>query len=393
MPNQISEITVFVSSPSDVSEYRHSIVQVCEEISNDLGIHGGFVLRPLMWEKDVPSGRRDRAQDLINEKIAEYDIYLGLMKERFGAPTGDFGSGTEEEFSIALNRHKLSGLPKIQFYFSAEQVDIDSVDTEQLAKVKDFKSQVGEAGVVYKSFKDEAELRLRVRASLHSVIFDELEAFRRPGSTELEELNEQLEVKKPYESLPNLSELVRTNRSVAKYVLFNEATYYMDDTHRVIREMGDRAEKLTKIMNRSVATVEREGGRAKPNENKVIRSAERMFAELSDFITWLSQSVGEIDRSLDEGLNLFQRAVFISKSIGGEEKELETSLATTRETAKSLTELRDTVLQSASGVMSLKDIGGDFVPAAEAYSAVARDLADSFDRAIDTMHSFEETLG
>ena len=61
----------------------------------------------VMWETDTfPSIGKD-AQSIINEQIGDdYDIFVGLMWTRFGTPTPRAGSGTEEEFNLALEKLK-----------------------------------------------------------------------------------------------------------------------------------------------------------------------------------------------------------------------------------------------------------------------------------------------
>jgi hypothetical protein len=50
--------------------------------------------------------------------IPEYDIFIGIIWRRFGAPTKRAGSGTEEEFRIAYESWKRNREPReILFYF------------------------------------------------------------------------------------------------------------------------------------------------------------------------------------------------------------------------------------------------------------------------------------
>jgi hypothetical protein len=54
-------------------------------------------------------------------KSPDYDVYIGVLKHRFGTPTGRYGSGTEKEYRDALKRWKADGSPWILFYFSHGQ--------------------------------------------------------------------------------------------------------------------------------------------------------------------------------------------------------------------------------------------------------------------------------
>ena len=68
-----------------------------------------FVLDLLRWETHTRPGIGQSAQDVINPQIGDdYDIFLGMFGIRFGTPTREWQSGTEEEFRRALSRFKRS---------------------------------------------------------------------------------------------------------------------------------------------------------------------------------------------------------------------------------------------------------------------------------------------
>ena len=113
-------------------------------------------LEILMWETDsYPSAGID-AQDIINSQIGDdYDIFIGMMWQKFGTPTGRAGSGTEEEFERAYNKFvETKGETKIMLYFSSKPISPDEIDLDQLSKVKAFKKRVESMGVLYGSFSD-----------------------------------------------------------------------------------------------------------------------------------------------------------------------------------------------------------------------------------------------
>ena len=100
--NTITEIKCFIASPGDTTEERNSCEIVFNDINNSIGKTMGFRLSSLRWEKDVYPSLGDYGQDVINTQIdGSYDVFIGIMKARFGSPTPNAGSGTEEEFDIA----------------------------------------------------------------------------------------------------------------------------------------------------------------------------------------------------------------------------------------------------------------------------------------------------
>lgn len=145
----------FISSPGDCEIERESCQVVIDKINNGLANHLGVNFRKFMWEYDILPDIGQNGQEIIDEYIkkSNYDIFIGIMKNRFGHPTKKAGSGTEHEFKDALERKKKSGnsIPKILFFFGKESVDLNNPNIdeilEQHKKVKHFKSEISDNGI------------------------------------------------------------------------------------------------------------------------------------------------------------------------------------------------------------------------------------------------------
>lgn len=145
----------FISSPSDCKIERESCQKVFEKINQGVANHLGINFRSFMWENDVLPDMGRNGQEIIDDYIQEssYDIFIGIMKNRFGHPTNKAGSGTEHEFIDALARKNKSDnlLPKIFFFFGNENVDLNDphIDeiVEQNKKVNVFKSGIRDNGI------------------------------------------------------------------------------------------------------------------------------------------------------------------------------------------------------------------------------------------------------
>jgi hypothetical protein len=141
----------FISSPGDCDEERVNCLKVIKEISIGFAKHFGIGLETFMWEYNVLPDMGRNGQDIIDEYIekSNYDVFIGIMKNRFGHPTKKAGSGTEHEFKDALERKKNdpNGLPRIIFFFGKESVDPDKFDYEQYQKVKIFKTGISSEGL------------------------------------------------------------------------------------------------------------------------------------------------------------------------------------------------------------------------------------------------------
>ncbi|WDF70371.1 DUF4062 domain-containing protein [Sphingobacterium oryzagri] len=149
----------FISSPGDCSSERSTCLKVINDLNNTIGKILDVNLETFMWESDVLPDMGRNGQEIIDDYIqqSEYDVFIGIMKNRFGHPTKRAGSGTEHEFNDALQRKKDSKLPKILFFFGKDEIDIDDPDITniiaQRQKVKEFKSKIGGNGL-YIDFTD-----------------------------------------------------------------------------------------------------------------------------------------------------------------------------------------------------------------------------------------------
>ena len=169
MPKVTTNLRVFLSSPGDLSEERTIFKAVIDE-SNRILSDSDIRFELVMWETDTyPSIGKD-AQSIINEQIGDnYDIFIGLMWTRFGTPTPRAGSGTEEEFNLALE--KLERNPansRILFYFKDSSPEsLSKIDLKQLEKVNEFKKQLRTKGLVW-DYKNLGEFKEIVRNHLLS---------------------------------------------------------------------------------------------------------------------------------------------------------------------------------------------------------------------------------
>lgn len=165
--NNIREFVCFIASPSDTKEERDACDDVFEEINNSTGKILGIHLSSLRWEKNIYPSVGDYGQDVINNQVNDkYDLFIGIMKTRFGSPTPKAGSGTEEEFNNAYEKYIHEEIDNIFFYLGNTKESIESIDPDQLKKVKAFKTKLSNLGVVYMQFVDLEDFKCQLRHNL-----------------------------------------------------------------------------------------------------------------------------------------------------------------------------------------------------------------------------------
>ncbi len=143
---KVEVLTIFLASPGDVQTEREQARQVIEDINRTIGRDKEVHFDVVGWETNAYPSYGSDGQDIINQQIADmakYDLFLGILWNRFGQPTPRAGSGTEEEFDRAAASYSQTGRPNIMFYFNQTSSNLTSLqDTEQKMKVLQFKEKV-----------------------------------------------------------------------------------------------------------------------------------------------------------------------------------------------------------------------------------------------------------
>ena len=172
MPLFQTTLRIFVSSPVDCTQERTVLDDVVDEINNTWSAPSRIRLEVLKWETHTFPAAGSSPQGTINAQIGDtYDIFIGIMWGRFGTPTSDYDSGTEEEARRALHRNQANpDSVKIMFYFKDAPLPPSRIDTAQLKKVQAFKSELGTEGIYYWTFTDTQQFSGFVRLHLSRVI-------------------------------------------------------------------------------------------------------------------------------------------------------------------------------------------------------------------------------
>lgn len=143
-------IRLLLSSPGDVSTEREAVSKVVFRYNQEHLEENEIFLKLIKW-KDMAPQIGPHPQEVINKQIGEYDLFVGVMWNRFGTPTDIAASGTEEEFIAAIASWELNKKPWITFYFCERPANFtNNEQLEQKAKVLEFKGKLGTMGVLRK---------------------------------------------------------------------------------------------------------------------------------------------------------------------------------------------------------------------------------------------------
>lgn len=159
---------VMIASPGDVASERAIVRDVVYEWN---AVHSGnrqIVLLPIGWETHSSPEMGAPAQQIINRQVLnKCDLLVGVFWTRLGTPTEKHMSGTVEE----IEEHIASGKPAM-LYFSSQPVVMDSVDLDQLEKLKAFKKSCQSRGLYegydsHANFKEKFYRHLQLKVNEH----------------------------------------------------------------------------------------------------------------------------------------------------------------------------------------------------------------------------------
>ncbi len=160
-------INVFYSTTEEevLQKYRGHFEARCKQVGRLLDVHFN-----LLYWRELAGGLGDSAQDVIDKQVeGNHQIYFGVMATRFG-------KGTEHEYRRAVEEHIASHKPAfVSFGFCEEKVNPYAIDLESMAKLKQFRSDVGDnkkygKANLYFVFSNKAVFDERVDANLKAAV-------------------------------------------------------------------------------------------------------------------------------------------------------------------------------------------------------------------------------
>lgn len=137
MPTNITKYELLISCPGDVKDeveiIKESVHQFNSTFSNALGI----MIQERYWANDAHPETGDEAQKILNKQIVDKcDAAVAIFWTRFGTPTDDYYSGSEEEIEKMIASKK-----NVFLYFSNVPVSPNIIDNEQYQKIIEYKEK------------------------------------------------------------------------------------------------------------------------------------------------------------------------------------------------------------------------------------------------------------
>jgi len=213
-----------IASPDDTVLERDICDEVFKEINETLGQQLEFRIESKRWEKDVRPSFAEDGQAVINEQLLDnYQLFVGIMWNKFGTPTKRTLSGTEEEFNIAYKRYLAKGDVEIMLYFNEAPQMSSELDLDQVEKMRSYKAKVTELGSYSCSYNGPNEFRDKFRRNLNDYFVGLLH--ESTNNPEIKERSKELAVIALRESV---TLILKSRLSDALCLFSNQPTVWVD---------------------------------------------------------------------------------------------------------------------------------------------------------------------
>lgn len=167
MPKALTRYTVLLSAPGDAAHECEVADKELQKINRTHSSETGIEFYPTDWRRDSRADSGDEPQKLLNRQIVDdADIILAIFKERFGTPTSQYGSGTEEEIMLGIEMGKT-----VLVYFWEPDNGFVPKDAGQFAKIAELKKRLQDK-TVYKTFVDDAKLERLISHDFTKLLFE-----------------------------------------------------------------------------------------------------------------------------------------------------------------------------------------------------------------------------
>lgn len=161
MAKQITQYELLISCPGDITDEVKIIEEVVENFNQQFSATLGISLLTKHWSKSAYSKSGSKPQNIINEQfVKECDAAVAIFWTRFGTPTDEYGSGSEEEIEIMLENGK-----QVFMYFCDKQIEPSQIVAEQYNKITEFREKYKDKGLFF-CYKTNEEFKKLINAHL-----------------------------------------------------------------------------------------------------------------------------------------------------------------------------------------------------------------------------------
>lgn len=154
MAQNVVLYNLLISCPGDVQGEVKLIEDAVGEFNELYAEPLGITIQSRHWSKSSYAQSGGKPQALLNEQLVKKcDAAVAIFWTRFGSPTDEYGSGTEEEIEIMLQSGK-----QVFMYFSDKSIPPSQVNNKDYRRVQAFRGKYKDRGL-YSTYSTDEEFK------------------------------------------------------------------------------------------------------------------------------------------------------------------------------------------------------------------------------------------
>ena len=250
MPKNVTQYDLLISCPGDIENEIKIIDDAVTQFNTQFSDTLGISIRTKYWRKNSYAQSGGKPQALLNEQfVNDCDAAVAILWTRFGTPTDEYGSGTEEEVEIMLSSGK-----QVFMYFSDKPLSPSQMNEESYKKVQAFREKYKDRGI-YFTYSSDEEFKTMFFAHLSQYFLSEKRVAEVKGKrhSELKIVGIDQTQHISNES-PIISFVPNTEMTMSKYVEKIRALFDVISAQKLEKrvEMPDKISKLSLAFNKPV---------------------------------------------------------------------------------------------------------------------------------------------
>lgn len=151
MAQNVTLYNLLVSCPGDITNEVALIESAVEEFNELYADPLGITIKTRHWSKSSYAQSGGKPQTLLNKQfVNSCDAAAAIFWTKFGSPTDEYGSGTEEEIEIMLQSGK-----QVFMYFSDKPIPPSQMNEDGYKKIQAFRKKYQDRGVYFTYSSDD----------------------------------------------------------------------------------------------------------------------------------------------------------------------------------------------------------------------------------------------
>ncbi len=182
MAKSVTQYDLLISCPGDIKDEVDLIQDAVDKFNQLYSDTSGISIRVRHWSKSSYSQSGGKPQAILNQQfVNDCDAAVAIFWTRFGTPTDEYGSGTEEEIELMLQNKK-----QVFMYFCDKPIAPSLIDDKGRKKVEAFRKSYGSRGLYNQySTNEEFSQMFFTHLSQHFLTQNRIEAILKETKSDL----------------------------------------------------------------------------------------------------------------------------------------------------------------------------------------------------------------